>query len=174
MKIKEGVVSTMPELLKRMARNWGSRKTGAVLHSIRSTPPEVYIKEYFDSGKGASNALWAERKDVAPELFDRALREGFVAAKPQWGGVSQWEFVITDAGEQAHAKNEQIAEVALKNLYPSRGVRVRDLQPHLREFSEEAIEEVLGELVRRGRVQPPYSYAQGEPKFYLLARRCAA
>jgi len=164
----------MLDLLKRMAPgDWNSRKTGATLRCIRSTPPKVYVEEYFDDGRGHSGAFTSDCTDVAPELFERALREGYITNKPEWGRVSGWEFIISESGERAHEKNVWMTRIVREHLFPGKGMRASDLRPYLEELSEEAIVEILEDLVRRKHAES-YSYSPESPKFYLFKRRIAA
>ena len=166
---KKEVCSTMLDFLRRMAPgDWNSRKTGAVLIRFRSTPPELNIKESFDSGKSGSNALWSTYTATTEELFVKAVAERYISGKLEPGYVSQWEFLITKLGKQVYEQKQQLAFEILKKIPPDNGVRLCDLQPQFPDLSEEEIRELLDELTRRGYV---VSYEkEGEPVAYLRVR----
>ena len=173
MKEERAVCSTMPELLARMADGgWGSRKYIAVLHRFPSTPQKLFVREHFDSGKGASNAFSSEDTPVAKEVFEKALMERYISGKLEPGYVSTHEFLITKLGEQVHGQLVQMTDIALESMFPGKGMRVCDILPYLLGrfpgATEEWAEEVLNELVRRGYAEP---YEQDEQKFYLRTQR---
>ncbi len=171
MKKEKKVCSTMPELLALMTREYGSRKTGAVLHRYHSTPPLLFVREHFDDGKGHSGAFTSAETPITEEVFQKALEECYISGKLEPGYVSTCEFLVTDLGNLVHAQFVQIGTLARTELHLEEGVRACDILPLLsRSFPaivEEVVETVLNELVRRDRAE---RYEHGGQKFYLLPR----
>lgn len=146
---EDNPISTMMGLLRAMARAYGSRKTGALLRILRSTPPKVFVEEYFDDGKGHSGAFTSDCTDVVPKLFERALVERYVSGVLKPGYVSSCEFAITDFGNDVHHERIQIADGILKELSSGDNVPFEKL---LRMFGsyhvpEEAIKDIFDWLV---------------------------
>jgi len=108
---------------------------------------------------------------VTEELFQKALDAYFIHAKPELGYMSTKEFIVTELGEFAQAKNEQIAAIALGNLYPGKSMRVCDICIYVPNSSEEEVGAILDDLVRRGYAVPG---ELGGQKFYLLAGKHSA
>lgn len=162
--------STMMGLLRAMTREFGSRKTGATLMRIRSTPLRIYVEEYFDDGKGHSGAFTSDCTDVVPEFFERAQCERFISGKLEPGYVSQWEFVITELGEEMYHQRVQFANKILE-LFPSgEATRACDLQLALHSYrlDEEAIQDILDWLTSERYLD---SHEHVGQTFYLLGLR---
>lgn len=163
----------MAELLRRMALGeWNSGKACAFLYRFRSTPPAVFVEESFDDGKGHSDPVTNIRKKVDEQLLEKALHDRYIRGKPELGYVSDWEFRITELGEQVHGQLVQMADIALENLFPGKGMRACDVLPYLLGRFPGATEEwaamVLEELVRRGYTEP---YEQEGQKLYLRTQK---
>lgn len=175
MKKENALCSTMPELLALMTREWGSRKTGAVLHRYRSTPSMLFVREHFDDGKGHSGAFSSEKTPITEEVFQRALDERYISGKLEPGYVSTCEFLITELGKMVHGQFLDMANIALENLFPGKGMRACDIAPYLiRRFpaaTEERAAMVLDELVRRGYTE---SHMHQEQKFYFRVQEKVA
>ena len=173
MRKENPVCSTMPELLTLMTREWGSRKTGAVLHRYRFTPSTLFVREHFDDGKGHSGAFTSDDTPVTEEVFQKALDERYISGKLEPGYVSTCEFRITELGGVVHGLLVEMANIALENLHIGEGMRACDILPYLLGrfpgATEEWAEMVLGELARRGYAEPPYE--QGGQKFYLRTQK---
>lgn len=162
----------MPELLALMTRKYDSRRTSAILYQYHSIPPKLFVLEHFDNGnKGALRAFWDEDTPVTEEVFQKALDERYISGKLKSGCFSICEFLITDQGELAYAKNVKIADEALNNLYPGKDMRACDIHVYVPDSSEEEVGAVLEELVRRGYAE---SGELGGQKFYRLAEHRAA
>ncbi|HUY05564.1 MAG TPA: hypothetical protein VMV62_02540 [Candidatus Paceibacterota bacterium] len=161
-------ISTMMGLLRAMIREYGSRKTGAILRCIRSTPPEIYVEEFFDDGKGHSGAFTSDRADVVPELFERALHAHYLSGKLEPGYVSDWEFEITDSGRDEYWRRKRIANTSLKLLASGESARFDHLYcslSHIDSLSEEVAQDILGWLVSEGYVGS-HEHA-GRPCYFL-------
>lgn len=165
---EEGTVTTMTELLRRMADGgWSSRKVRSSLYRLRSTPSEIGVEEAFDDGKGHSDPITVITKKVDEQLFERALRERYVRGKPEWGYTSDWEFIITELGEEMYHQRVQFANKMLELLPSGEAMRACDLQLALRSYhlSEETVQDILDWLVCEEYLE---SHEHVGQRFYLL------
>lgn len=168
---EKGPISTMTGLLRAMTREYGSRKTGAILHRLRSTPLEIYVEEFFDDGKGHSGAFSSEDTPVTEEVFQQAIRERYIGGKLEPGYVSQWEFVITEFGQQTYYERRKIANDSLKFLASGEAMSFDTayrMLSRIDSFSKEVVQDVLDWLISEGYLD---SHEHVGQKFYLLGLR---
>lgn len=170
MKIHEGTVTTMTELLERMVYDGCcTRKAAATLRILRVTPPEICVIEVFEDSKKYANSITKEGKAVASELFEQALAARYIGSMLESGCVSDREFRITTLGEQERNERTRVVGDTLKQLSEGKGMRVCDLRLNLPDHvSEEVVQDVLKYLVGDGYVE---SYEHGDQAFYLRTQK---
>jgi hypothetical protein len=166
-------ITTMMGLLRAMTREYGSRKTGAILKRASSTPPEIYVEEYFDDGKGHSGAFTSDRTDVTPELFDRAWQKGYLHGKFEIGYVSDWEFKVTDFGTETYYGMVRFADAVLKRLSSEGALPLEEILIFFHQeyrFPAGSDKDILDWLASEGRVD---SHEHAGRQFLFLIGRAA-
>ncbi len=85
---------------------WSTTKTSAVAR-IRGNGIEAEVIEYFDDGKGHSNAFTSEYHPLDWNVFEEALQMRYISGILKPGYVSKSEFIITREGVQIHTSRLQ-------------------------------------------------------------------
>ncbi len=104
-----GIILTMEAFLEALLVDpeASNNKTSAkVFHN----PPEtIEVKEFFDNGKEDPNSDSLVRSGVHPEIFDTALKAGYIQKAQYAGGFLLKDFVITEKGK------EQLVKIKRRN-----------------------------------------------------------
>lgn len=104
-------IETLEKLLGILYPAWSNRgKTHADL--VRYRQSEIFVREYFDDGKGHSGAFSSINTPVAEAVFEQAKTLGYIQGKLKPGYVSSGEFVLSKYGEEVSLKNFRKAQEA--------------------------------------------------------------
>ena len=105
-------ITTMLELLAVLYTSpFNSNKTNAVFHRRSGDGTDNFVREHFDDGKGHSGAFTnRDTQKIPDELFQEALREGFIKGVLEPGYVSEREFTLTDMGRMEYAHLLELKE----------------------------------------------------------------
>ena len=110
MRLEKITVQSMPGLLEKLFCTWSSKKTRTEVffYLADQAPRKIWVLECFDDGKGHSGALSERETIVAEEVFQEALRSGFICQMSGHG--SRVRFLLTRHGEDEYWRLKKISE----------------------------------------------------------------
>ena len=99
---KKTLATTMQEFLEDLGDPRYSEKEKTAVVLVNPSPEEnewgVALRVYLGNGADRSDALIESERPITPELFNHAVRKGYVTKAINPGFVSEEEFVITHLG----------------------------------------------------------------------------
>ncbi len=90
---KAADITTIGALANALVIQWGSRKTHAEIFYAEDS--SCTVREYFDDGKGHSDAFTTQYSNVDLSVFAEARSKRYVQGKLMPGYVSTIQFVLT-------------------------------------------------------------------------------